>query len=102
MTTCSPGADSDYVDSGCSTAAMCLHLRPRPCVWYAHSHVGPSSDMETRYHSLFTLWEATSYRSPPRALIWPSFWYMRSPLRVIACCDGLPFRLFLDPMPDMI
>ncbi len=51
--------------SSCSTAAICLHRRLRPCVWYGHSHVGPSHANETRYHSLFALWEATSHRSPP-------------------------------------
>ena len=51
-------------------------------------------------HSFLALCEATSHRSPPRSLIWPSSWHICSPLRVIVCCDGPSFRLLLRPMPN--
>ena len=90
------------MDSSCSTAATCLHLRPLPVAWYLHAHMGSLGGMGTRRLWLFALCGATSHWSPPKALIRLSFWHMRSPLRVIACCDGLPLRPFSGAMSDMI
>ena len=67
--------------------------------------VGLSPANETQYHTPVVPWEATSQRFPVKVLIWPPFWYMWSPRRVIHRSEALPlrgFRGFLRLMPALL